>query len=117
MNRQQIAGIFAEVATLLELRGENPFRVRAYANAARIVEGLQQDLAALAADNRLTDIKGIGADLAAKITEMLTTDRLKFHDDLKASFPPGLLDLRRIPGFGPKKTKVVQLNEAMNFLA
>ena len=107
MNRQQIAGIFAEVATLLELRGENPFRVRAYANAARIVEGLQQDLAALAADNRLTDIKGIGADLAAKITEMLTTDRLKFHDDLKASFPPGLLDLLRIPGFGPKKTKVV----------
>ena len=107
MNRQQIAGILAEVATLLELRGENPFRVRAYANAARIVESLAEDLAALAAANRLTEIKGIGTDLAAKITEMLATGRLRFHDELKASFPPGLLDLLRIPGFGPKKTKAV----------
>jgi len=107
MNRQQIAGIFAEVATLLELRGDNPFRVRAYANAARIVESLQEDLATLAAANRLTEIKGIGTDLAAKITELLATDHLRFHDELKASFPPGLLDLLRIPGFGPKKTKAV----------
>ncbi len=107
MNRQQIAGTLAEVATLLELRGDNPFRVRAYANAARIVESLQEDLATLAAENRLTEIKGIGTDLAAKIAEMLTTDRLRFHDELKASFPPGLLDLLRIPGFGPKKTKAV----------
>ena len=107
MNRQQIADVFAEVAMLLELRGENPFRVRAYANAARIIEGLHEDLATLAAENRLTEIKGIGADLAAKINEMLTTDRLKFHDELKASLPAGLLDLLRIPGFGPKKTKAV----------
>jgi len=107
MNRQQIAGIFEEVATLLELRGDNPFRVRAYANAARIIESLQEDLATLAAENRLTEIKGIGTDLAAKITDMLTTDRLRFHDELKASFPPGLLDLLKIPGFGPKKTKAV----------
>ena len=107
MNRQQIADVFAEVAILLELRGENPFRVRAYANATRIIEGLHEDLATLAAENRLTEIKGIGADLAAKINEMLTTDRLKFHDELKASLPAGLLDLLRIPGFGPKKTKAV----------
>ena len=102
-----MAGIFAEIAMLLELRGDNPFRVRAYANAARIIESLQEDLAALAAENRLTEIKGIGADLAEKITEMLATGKLKFHDELKASFPPGLLDLLRIPGFGPKKTKAV----------
>jgi len=107
MNRQQIADTFEEVATLLELRGDNPFRVRAYANAARIIEGLHEDLATLAAENRLTEIKGIGADLAAKIGEMLTTDRLKFYDELKASLPAGLLDLLRIPGFGPKKTKAV----------
>ena len=107
MNRQQIADIFTEVATLLELRGDNPFRVRAYANAARIIESLQEDLATLSAANRLTEIKGIGTDLAVKITELLTTDRLRFHDELKASFPPGLLDLLRIPGFGPKKTKAV----------
>ena len=102
-----MAGIFAEIAMLLELRGDNPFRVRAYANAARIIESLQEDLAALAAENRLTEIKGIGADLAEKITEMLATGKLKFHDELKVSFPPGLLDLLRIPGFGPKKTKAV----------
>ena len=102
-----MAGIFAEITTLLELRGDNPFRVRAYANAARIIESLQEDLAALAAENRLTEIKGIGADLAEKIIEMLATGKLKFHDELKASFPPGLLDLLRIPGFGPKKTKAV----------
>ena len=107
MNRQQIADIFTEVATFLELRGDNPFRVRAYANAARTVESLQEDLGTLAAENRLTEIKGIGTDLAAKITELLTTNQLRFHAELKASFPPGLLDLLRIPGFGPKKTKAV----------
>jgi len=107
MNRQQIADIFTEVATFLELRGDNPFRVRAYANAARTIESLPEDLATLAAENRLIEIKGIGTDLAAKITELLTTNQLRFHAELKASFPPGLLDLLRIPGFGPKKTKAV----------
>ena len=107
MNRQQIADIFTEVATFLELRGDNPFRVRAYANAARTIESLPEDLATLAAENRLTEIKGIGTDLAAKITELLNTNQLRFHAELKASFPPGLLDLLRIPGFGPKKTKAV----------
>jgi DNA polymerase (family 10) len=107
MDKKEIAEVFEEIGTLLELRGDNPFRVRAYYNAARTIEGLQEDLHQLVDENRLTEIKGIGADLAAKITEMLTTNRLKFHDELKASFPPGLLDMLRIPGFGPKKTKAV----------
>jgi DNA polymerase (family 10) len=107
MDKKQIAEIFEEIGTLLELRGENPFRVRAYYNAARIIDTLQTDLHQLVDENRLTEIKGIGADLAAKITELLTTGHLKFHDELKASLPPGLLDMLRIPGFGPKKTKAV----------
>jgi len=107
MDKKEIAEVFNEIGQLLELRGENPFRVRAYYNAARIVEGLQEDLHQLVDEQRLTQIKGIGTDLAAKITEMVTTNRLRFHDELKASMPPGLLEMLRIPGFGPKRAKTV----------
>ena len=107
MDKKEIAEIFEEIGQLLELKGENPFRVRAYYNAARIVDSLQEDLHQLADENRLTEIKGIGNDLAAKITEMVTTNRLEFYEKLKASLPPGLLDMLRIPGFGPKRAKAV----------
>lgn len=107
MDKKEIAEIFEEIGQLLELKGENPFRVRAYQNAARIVETLQEDLHQLVDENRLTDIKGIGTDLAAKITEMVTTNQLEFYEKLKSSLPAGLLDMLRIPGFGPKRAKVV----------
>jgi len=107
MDKKEIAEIFNEIGQLLELKGENPFRIRAYYNAARIVESLQEDLQYLVDEQRLTDIKGIGNDLAAKITEMVTTNRLEFYEQLKASLPKGLLDMLRIPGFGPKRAKIV----------
>ncbi|MEI6085697.1 MAG: DNA polymerase/3'-5' exonuclease PolX [Verrucomicrobiota bacterium] len=107
MTKQEIAGIFEEIGTLLDLTGANPFRVRAYANAARTIETLQADLDTLVKEERLTEIKGIGTDLAAKITELLTTGKLAYYEELKASLPAGLLELLRIPGFGPKKTKAV----------
>jgi len=107
MDKKEIAGVFEEIGALLELKGENPFRVRAYYNAARIIDGLQEDLHKLTDEQRLTEIKGIGADLAAKITEMVTTNHLRFYDELKASMSQGLLEMLRIPGFGPKKTKAV----------
>ncbi len=107
MTKQEIAEIFEEIGTLLDLKGENPFRVRAYLNAARMMDGLQEDLGKLVAENRLTEIKGIGKDLAAKITEMVTTGKLTFYEELKASLPAGLLEMLRIPGFGPKRAKVV----------
>lgn len=107
MDKQEIAEIFEEIAALLDLKGENPFRVRAYQNAARIIDGLQQDLAKLTGENRLTEIKGIGKDLAAKITEMVTTGKLRFHEELRATMPSGLLDMLRIPGFGPKRAKLL----------
>ncbi len=107
MTRQEIAAVFEEIGTLLDLQGANPFRVRAYANAARILDALQQDLDSLVKEGRLTEIKGIGADLAAKITELHATGKLKFYDELKASLPAGLLDMLRIPGFGPKRAKIV----------
>jgi DNA polymerase (family X) len=107
MDKKEIAEVFNEIGQLLELKGENPFRVRAYYNAARIVESLQEDLHRLVDENRLTEIKGIGNDLAAKITEMVTTNRLEFYEQLKSSLPAGLLDMLRIPGFGPKRAKIV----------
>jgi DNA polymerase (family 10) len=107
MDKKEIAEVFNEIGQLLELKGENPFRVRAYYNAARIVESLQEDLHKLVDEQQLTDIKGIGNDLAAKITEMVTTNRLEFYEKLKSSLPAGLLDMLRIPGFGPKRAKVV----------
>ena len=107
MDKKEIAAIFEEIGALLDLKGENPFRVRAYYNAARMVDGLQEDLSKLVEENRLTEIKGIGKDLAAKITEMVTTNHLKFYDELKASMPQGLLDMLKIPGFGPKRAKIV----------
>jgi hypothetical protein len=107
MDKKEIAGIFEEIGALLELRGDNPFRVRAYYNAARMVDGLQEDLGTLIKEERLTDIKGIGKDLAAKITELYTTNKLQFYDELKSSMPQGLLEMLRIPGFGPKRAKIV----------
>ncbi len=105
--KSQIAACFEEIAQLLELKGENPFRVRAYYNAARTVEGLHEDLTKLVEEKKLTEIKGIGTDLAAKIAELVATGQLRFHVELKASLPAGMLDMLRIPGFGPKRAKLL----------
>ena len=92
MTKQEIAAVFKEIGALLDLKGENPFRVRAYLNAARMIDGLQEDIGQLIEQDRLTEIKGIGKDLAGKITELYTTDKLKAHEELKAAMPQGLLD-------------------------
>src|SRR5437870_673676 len=107
MDKKEIAEVFEEIAALLDLKGENPFRVRAYANAARMIDGLQEDIGTLIKEDRLTEIKGIGKDLAGKIAELYTTGKLKAYDELKASMPQGLLDMLKIPGFGPKRAKIL----------
>jgi DNA polymerase (family 10) len=107
MNKTEIAEIFEEIGALLELKGDNPFRVRAYYNAARMVDGLPEDLGTLIKEGRLTDIKGIGKDLAAKIAELYTTNKLGFYEGLKSSMPQGLLEMLKIPGFGPKRAKIL----------
>ncbi|MDP3939951.1 MAG: DNA polymerase/3'-5' exonuclease PolX [Deltaproteobacteria bacterium] len=105
--KQEIAGILEEIGTLLELKGENPFKTRAYHNAARSIEGLDEDLDALVARDELRKIKGIGEALAEKIGTLVTTGKLAYYDELRASFPEGLLDILAIPGLGPKKVKVL----------
>jgi len=105
MNNRDVAAIFDEVADLLEFQNANPFRVRAYRNAARRINDLTEPLAKVAADpsRELTEIDGIGKDLAQKIGELLETGQLAMLEELRAAIPGGVLAMVRIPGLGPKK--------------
>jgi DNA polymerase (family 10) len=107
MDKDKVAEILVEIGTLLELKGENPFKTRAYANAARVLDGLPEPLERLVAEKRLGEIKGIGEALEQKITELVATGRLKYYEDLKASLPPGLLEMLEISGLGPKKVQAL----------
>src|SRR5258705_6503111 len=107
MDKNKVAEILVEIGTLLELKGENPFKTRAYANGARTIEGLNEPLATLVAEKRLGEIKGIGEALEQKITELVETGKLKYYDELKASIPPGLVEMLDIPGLGPKKIQAL----------
>ncbi len=107
MEREQVAEVLSEIGVLLELKGENPFKTRAYHNGARAVETLQEPLSLLVAENRLGQIKGLGEALQQKITELVRTGRLAYYEDLKSSIPPGLIDMLGISGLGPKKVKAL----------
>ena len=107
MDKAQIAGALDEIASLLELLGENPFKVRAHRNAARAVETLAGDLAALIANKNLTDVRGIGAHIAAKIETLFTTGALPELDQLRARVPRGVLEMLTLPGLGPKRVKII----------
>jgi len=111
MNKDQVAQILNEVALLLDLKGENPFKSRAYVNAARVLEGMSDPLDKVLAENRLSEVKGIGESIAKKIGELTSTGKLQYYEDLKAATPPGLLEMLQIPGLGPKKIKA--LNEQL----
>src|SRR5437870_7533587 len=109
MQNPDIARLFDEVADLLEIQDANPFRVRAYRNAARTIRDFPEPLQELvrAGTKDLTDIAGIGDDLAEKITEIVTKGELALRKQLAAKLPAGLLDLLRIPGLGPKRVKLL----------
>jgi DNA polymerase (family 10) len=104
INNNDVAEMFDEVADFLEIKGDNPFRVRAYRNAARIVAGLSRGVAELASEEKgLEAIPGIGKDLAEKIRTIVATKKLPFLDDLKKELPAGLSTLMKVRGLGPKK--------------
>jgi DNA polymerase (family 10) len=117
MDKDQVAEILVEIGILLELKGENPFKTRAYANAARTLEALNEPLNRIIAEERLGEVKGIGEALQKKITELVTTGKLAYYDDLKASIPPGLLEMLQIPGVGPKKVKALHDKLAIKTVA
>jgi DNA polymerase (family 10) len=107
MNKDQIAEVLVNIGTLLELKGENPFKSRAYQNAARALEGLAEPVDKLVAEERLSEVKGIGDGILKKIVELVKTGKLAYYEDLKASTPPGLVLMLEIPGVGPKKIKAI----------
>lgn len=107
MSRDQVAQVLAGIATLLELKGENPFKTRAYLNAARTVETLSEPLDKVIAEGRLGELKGIGEALQQKIAELVTTGKLRYYEELKAATPAGLVAMLDIPGLGPKKVKAL----------
>ncbi len=107
MNKDQVAEVLGKIAVLLELKGENPFKTRAYVNAARLLETLNEPLEKVIAENRLPTLKGIGEALQQKITELMATGKLAYYEELKASTPPGLVAMLDIPGLGPKKVKML----------
>jgi DNA polymerase (family 10) len=108
MTKNEIADVLTQIGTLLELKGENPFKVRAYGAGARALEAIEEsELATLIAEDRLQSVKGIGEALAQKIGELHTTGRLAFFDKLQASIEPGLVAMLEIPGLGPKKIRAL----------
>ena len=107
IDNKGVSTVLEEVALFLELKGENPFKVKAYSHAARTIEILEEDLGVTIREGRLKEIKGIGEALSQHITELVATGRLQLHEDLKNSIPPGHLEMLKIPGLGPKKIKAL----------
>ena len=109
MNKTEIAAVLTDIGTLLELKGENPFKIRAYQAGARLLEGLGEDeIAQRVEAGTLEEVKGIGEALAQKISELHRTGRLEFHEKLRASMPEGLVEMLSIPGLGAKKVRALQ---------
>ena len=107
MDKATIADVLEKIATLLELKGENPFKIRAYTNAARSIETLGGNLADLGDEETLEKIPGIGKAIAAKIKELVETGSLRFFEDLRSEFPAEILELFSLPGLGAKKIKAL----------
>src|SRR6185503_17094231 len=107
MDKAKVAEILVEIGTLLELKGENPFKTRAYTNAARALDGLTVPLTQLIQEKRLGELPGIGEAIEKKVTELVTTGTMAYYVELKATVPAGLVEMLGIPGMGPKKVKAL----------
>lgn len=107
MDNQRIAEIFGEIADMMDIKGEDFFRVNAYRHAARVISNTPYDIAdAYVKQKKIGKIPGVGKALEEKIIEMIKTGRCTFHEDLIKGFPKGLLDMLRVRGIGPKKVKL-----------
>src|SRR6478609_2036393 len=109
MTKTEIASVLTDIGTLLELKGENPFKIRAYQAGARVLEGLgEEEIGQRVKAETLDEVKGIGEALAQKISELHQTGKLEFYEKLKASVPQGLVEVLSIPGLGAKKVRALQ---------
>lgn len=108
MENKGVADIFTEIANILDILGENPFRVRSYHNAARTIEDMSQNVEAMVKTGKnLEEIPGIGKSISEKIQEIVTTGKCHFLEDLQAKVPKGLTELLKLEGLGPKKVKLL----------
>ena len=107
MTKEEIAGVLEQIATLLELKGENPFKIRAYTNAARAIETFGANVTNFQDEEAVAKIPGIGKSIALKIKELAETGALKYFQELSAEFPTGILELFALPGLGAKKIKAL----------
>lgn len=107
MTNKKIAGVLNEIATLLDLAGESPFKGRAYVNVGRRIEQLGENVETLVQEKRLREIKGVGDALEQKIEELVTTGKLAYLNKLRRKFPSTLFELFDIPGLGAKRVKVL----------
>ena len=107
VTRDSLADVLDEIALLLELKGENPFKIRAYRNGAEAVRNFDGDILQRARDADLEGIKGIGKALRDKLHVLASTGRLDYYEDLRAKFPEGLFELLELQGLGPKKVKAL----------
>jgi DNA polymerase (family 10) len=107
MRNPEISQVFRDIAKILEIKGDNPFRIRAYERASQNIEGLTEDIQKFAQEDRLREIPGIGEDIERKIKEFLATGKIKTFQELKKSIPAGLLELVNIPSVGPKTARLL----------
>lgn len=107
MHNIEVARVLGELADLLELKGEEFFKVRAYRKAARVVAGLPEPVKIIRQSGQLGKVPGIGKNIAAKIDELMTTGKCKKHEELLQEFPSGLLEIMTLPGIGPKRAGVI----------
>jgi DNA polymerase (family 10) len=106
VSNAKVAEILERIGQILEIRGENPFKARAYHSAARTIESLGEDINKIVAEGELGDLPGFGEQLTAKVTELVTTGHMDYMDEIMKGIPAGLLDLLEIPDVGPKKAKL-----------
>lgn len=107
MSKDDVAAALDEIGTLLALKGENDFKCRAYHSGSRTISQLQDDIGQLVATKKLKDIRGIGEALVEKITTLVTTGKLPYLEELRASVPAGMIEMLRLPSVGPKKVKAL----------
>src|SRR3989338_6200284 len=107
MKNKLVAEIFREIAEILEIKGENHFRIRAYERAAQNIESLPDDIEAFVKEDKLKDVEGIGKDLEEKIREIVSTGKLKYLEELKKDIPEGLIEMLNVPGIGPKTARIL----------
>ena len=107
MDNRQVEATLNEIAQLLELKGTNAFKVRAYENAARSIAQLQEDVAVLVAEKRLKGVRGVGKSIQGKVSELVETGALPYLEELREGIPPGLFEVLKVPGLGPKKVKAL----------